>query len=161
MLDALPLQQALDAMERVGVTKLGGAKSGFSILGFERRGEIFTAGLNVFMDWPAGFRSLCDDLWSQSGLGKWGAEKVYGYMYIWAKKVEGPTGVAIRDELAAHYAGKSFVRSDSVVAALSDVKMQAIGPLARSLGRGEPMVREIAVHLGFVPLQPSVERPSR
>ena len=89
LLDGLTLAEACDAMERFGVALLGGADGALSKFPAERHPEVFSAGLATARDWPHAFDALLDGMARADhvGLGAWGAEQVYGYLYLWAKRL--------------------------------------------------------------------------
>lgn len=138
MLDGLELWQAHDMMERLGAAKLGGAYGALSKFPSERHGEVLSAGYAVAAGWPEAFDTLLDELAAAPhvGLGAWGAEQVYGTLYIWAKALpQGTVGDEVRDRLFRHTAARAPVHKTSVVLDHHASRLVSVVDVAAACGR--------------------------
>jgi len=154
ILDGLKLAEACDAMERFGVAAAGGAYGALSKFPAERHGEILSAGLAVAQEWPHGFTALLDEMARAGhvGLGAWGAEQVYGYLYLWAKRLPaGTSGDAVRAALFAHHAGRGPVHKTSVVIRHAEAPLVSLAEIAAQCGRRPEFVAGYVRALGVWP----------
>ena len=154
LLDGLTLAEACDAMERLGVALLGGADGALSKFPADRHPEVFSAGFATARDWPHAFDALLDGMARADhvGLGAWGAEQVYGYLYLWAKRLPaGPSGDAVRAALYAHHAGRGPVHKTSVVIRHADVPLVSLADIAAQCGRRPEFIAGYVRALGAWP----------
>ena len=154
LLDGLSLAEACDAMERLGVASLGGAEGALSKFPAERHPEVFSAGLATVLDWPRSFDVLLDGLARADhvGLGAWGAEQVYGYLYLWAKRLPaGSSGDAVRSALFAHHAARGPVHKTSVVNRHAEAPLVSLADIAAQCGRRPEFIAGYVKALGAWP----------
>lgn len=154
ILDGLTLDEACDTMERLGVALLGGATGALSKFPSERHAEIHSAGFEIARDWPDAFNALLDKLARADhvGLGAWGAEQVYGYLYLWAKRLPvGFSGNAIRAALFTHSAARGPVHKTSVVNRQAVQPLLSLSDLATRCGRSPQIAAGYLKALGAWP----------
>jgi len=154
ILDGLTLAEACDAMERLGVARHGGADGALSKFPAERHPEVLSAGLAIARDWPRAFEALLDGMAGADhvGLGAWGDEQVYGYLYLWAKRLPaGGSGDAVRAILFAHHAARGPVHKTSVVIRHADVPLVSLAEIAAQCGRRPEFVAGYVKALGAWP----------
>ncbi len=81
------LWEAHDVMERFGVASIGGAYGALSKIPAEQHAAVYSKGLTIIMGWPDRFIQLLDQLGHARAEGNWGIETLYGYLYLWAKRL--------------------------------------------------------------------------
>lgn len=154
MLDGLPLWQAHDMMERLGSAKLGGANGALSKFSAGRHPEVLSAGYAVAAGWPEAFETLLDELAAAPhvGLGAWGAEQVYGTLYIWAKALPQDTvGDEVRDRLFRHSATRAPIHKTSVVLDHHAPHLVTVADVAAASGRSSATCRAYLKAMGEWP----------
>lgn len=154
ILDGLTLAGACDAMERLGVARIGGADGALSRFPAERHAEVHSAGLAIARDWPHAFVALLDGMARADhvGLGAWGAEQVYGHLYLWAKRLPaGTSGDAVRTVLFAHHAARGPVHKTSVVIRHADAPLVSLADIAARCGRRSEFIAGYVKALGAWP----------
>ena len=154
-LDALPLRDAIDAMEHFGVAAAGGAFSAMSKFKDDRHPEIRSVGLRIAAGWPGAFNDVLDRLASRPdvGLGAWGQDQVYGYLVMWARgNRKTPLGKAVNDAILAHFAQRSVVRGGSAAERFVDEGGPVcLAQIAKAVGLGSMATRKHLVRIGVWP----------
>ncbi|MCJ2142861.1 TniQ family protein [Methylobacterium sp. E-066] len=154
ILDGLILAEACDAMERFGVAFAGGATGALSKFPPERHSEIHSVGFEIARDWPTAFNAMLDEMARADhvGIGAWGAEQVYGYLYLWAKQLpKGLSGDAIREVLFKHCAARGPVHKTSIIVRHADLSPIGLSDLAKRCGRTPQMLTGYIRALGAWP----------
>lgn len=133
LLDNLPLNKTLDAMERLGAAQIDGPFGALSKIGMARRSEVLSEGLRITLNWPENFIQLLKKLSARSEVGHWGVGRIYGYLYLWAKQIEGPIGDAVRMVMAELYSNTTTVKSGSMISELSAGEYVSLAGASRRL----------------------------
>jgi predicted DNA-binding transcriptional regulator AlpA len=139
-------------MERFGVSKLGGAYGSLSKFDVDRHPEIMSTGLEIARGWPNSFQALLEDLGATSGLGQWGIEQVYGYLYLWVKALpDNPFGQTVRSEMFSYIAQGRFVHGRSIVAGYASNDTMTVAEAADFCGLGSATISRYLRALGQFP----------
>lgn len=134
LLDNMPLNKALDAMERLGAAQIDGPFGALSKLGMARRSEVLSEGLRVTLNWPENFIQLLTKLSARSAVGHWGVGRIYGYLYLRVKQIEGPIGDAVRRIMAEFYGKSTAAKSRRMMSDLPTGEYVSLAEASRRLG---------------------------
>lgn len=140
-------------MERLGAAEIDGPFGALSKLGTARRGEVLSVGLHVTADWPANFLRLLQKFSTNYSVGHWGAGKVYGYVYIWAKQLKGKIGDEVRAVMSEYYAGTMAVKSGTTISNIVESQFLSLNSASKNMGRSVEHVYSAMTELGLLASQ--------
>jgi hypothetical protein len=115
VLDSGQLGEAIEVLEIVGATALGGHRPSPS-RSFERH-AILRAGFSIFDDWPGAFDTLLEGLLvgSKTGLGRWGAAAAYGPLHGRLQELQdGKIASVVKGRVRRHAAANGVAISKPV-----------------------------------------------
>jgi hypothetical protein len=154
-LDALPLRDAIDAMEHFGLAAEGDPFAAMSKLNDERHPEIRSVGLRIAVGWPDAFDAVLDRLASRPeiGVGVWGQDSIYGYLVAWARaRRKTALGKAVLDAILSHFARRTSVRAGSAAEQFVDENSPfSLIQVADALGIADSAAKAYLIGVGLWP----------
>lgn len=146
LLENLEFGEAVTVITQFGASALDGEGINLRTRRGSREGEMLSVGLVMAREWPDAFLRRLAVI--RAGSGDWGAEKVYGKLYLWARQM-GPS--PFRDEFHRVFFGyigeTGFVKPNSMPSSYVGDQV-TLTTLSRELGISTPSLHRYLVELG-------------
>jgi hypothetical protein len=161
VLDAWPLGEAINVMERLGIAAIGGASAWLKHIDPSRHAEMCSVGFEVAAGMPGALNALLDKLAERAGLGSWGVDSVYDNLVWWARKArKSDSGKMILDAILAHNARRTIVRTYSEAASFVDDRSPvSVSDISRASGKSEETVGRYLRAMGHWPKRTACGTP--
>lgn len=153
VLDALPLNQAIRALEIFGVSAAAAAGNGHRAKAYDRH-EDREAGYEIAVRWPDAFNRILDELTAQrTSIGKPGMIEAYGWLYSELADNNFPSQFSdvLAPVLREHAVRNGFMASAENRLCSSTTESLSATELSRRIGRSYKVTRDRLEEINAIP----------